>query len=116
MPTVYGISNCDTVKKARKWLDARGVPYRFHDLRKDGVTVDMLHSWAMEAGWEKLLNRAGITWRRLPEADRADLTLEKAIRLMLANPTVIKRPVLDLGRRRHVGFKEAEYEQLFPVA
>lgn len=116
MLTVYGIPNCDTVKRARKWLDARGVPYRFHDLRKDGLTADMLRSWAVEPGWEKLLNRAGLTWRRLPEADRADLTLEKVIRLMLANPTVIKRPVLDLGHRRHVGFKEADYEQFFPAA
>lgn len=91
---VHGIPNCDTVKKARAWLDARGVAYRFHDFRKDGVDAAMLRPWVAEAGWEKLLNRAGTTFRKLPETERADLDEAKAIAIMLANPSAIKRPVV----------------------
>jgi len=113
MITLYGIPNCDTVKKAREWLETHGVAYRFHDFRKDGLEEATLRRWCAELGWERLLNRSGTTWRRLPEGDRADLDEAKAIRLMLANPAVIKRPVLDLGHERHVGFKEPDYARIF---
>jgi arsenate reductase len=109
--TVYGIANCDTVKKARAWLDARGVAYAFHDYKKAGIDEARLRGWAKELGWERLLNRAGTTFRRLPDADKQDLDEDKAVALMLAQPSMIKRPVLDLGDRRLVGFKEAEWAQ-----
>ncbi|HEU4967599.1 ArsC family reductase [Sphingomonas sp.] len=109
--TVYGIPNCDTVKKARAWLDARGVAYAFHDYKKAGIDEARLRGWAKELGWERLLNRAGTTFRKLPDADKQDLDEDKTVALMLAQPSMIKRPVLDLGGRRLVGFKEAEWAQ-----
>jgi len=108
--TMYGIKNCDTVAKARKWLEARGLAYAFHDYKTAGVDRSRLEAWVAELGWETLLNRAGTTFRKLDEADRRDLDQEKAISLMLANPSMIKRPVLDLGERRLVGFKPDLYE------
>lgn len=108
--TMYGIKNCDTVAKARKWLEARGLAYAFHDYKTAGVDRPRLEAWVAELGWETLLNRAGTTFRKLDEADRRDLDQEKAIGLMLANPSMIKRPVLDLGERRLVGFKPDLYE------
>ena len=102
----YGIPNCDTVKKARAWLDARGVAYDFHDYKTAGVDEARLRAWATELGWERLLNRAGTTFRKLPDADKAGLDEGKAIALMLAQPSMIRRPVLDLGARRLVGFGE----------
>ncbi|MFD1612668.1 ArsC family reductase [Sphingomonas tabacisoli] len=110
-PTVYGIKNCDTVKKARAWLDARGVVYSFHDYKTAGVDEGRLRGWVKELGWEALLNRAGTTFRKLPDADKQGLDEDKAVALMLAQPSMIKRPVLDLGDRRLVGFKEAEWAQ-----
>lgn len=109
-PTLYGIPNCDTVKKARDWLDAHGVAFIFHDYKKAGVERAWLEQWTDEHGWEVILNRAGTTFRKLAETDRADLDRAKAIDLMLAQPSMIKRPVLDLGDRRIVGFKPAVYE------
>jgi len=109
MITLYGIRNCDTVKKARAWLDGRGIAYNFHDYKTAGIEEARLTDWARELGWEKLLNRAGTTFRALPEADKADLDEAKAIALMLANPSMIKRPVLDLGDRRLLGFSDATY-------
>jgi arsenate reductase len=106
---LYGIKNCDTVKKARAWLGARGIAYDFHDYKTAGIDEPRLRSWARELGWEKLLNRAGTTFRNLPDADKADLDEEKAIALMLAQPSMIRRPVLDLGDRRLVGFGEAAW-------
>ncbi len=108
--TIYGIKNCDTMKKARAWLDKHGVAYAFHDYKTAGIERPRLEGWAREFGWEKLLNRAGTTFRKLPEKDREGLTEKKAIALMLAQPAMIKRPVLDLGARRLVGFKPADYE------
>jgi arsenate reductase len=108
--TIYGIKNCDTMKKARSWLDANDVPYVFHDYKTAGITHGRLDDWIRRVGWERLLNRAGTTFRKLPEADREDLTEEKAIRLMLAEPSLIKRPVLEIGGKLLVGFKQAEYE------
>ena len=108
--TLYGIPNCDTVKKARAWLDERGVAYAFHDYKKAGIDKGLLRSWVTELGWEALLNRAGTTLRKLPEADKVRLDANKAMALMLAQPSMIKRPVLDLGDRRIAGFSAAAYE------
>lgn len=111
--TLYGIPNCDTIKKARVWLDQHGVAYQFHDYKKLGVAEALVRGWVAELGWEVLLNRAGTTFRALPEADKQGLDADKAITLMLANPSMIKRPVLDLGERRIVGFKPEIYEAAF---
>lgn len=107
--TLYGIPNCDTVKKARVWMDQHGIAYAFHDYKKAGVDRAKLEQWVDEHGWETVLNRAGATFRKLPEADRSDLDRDKAVALMLEQPSMIKRPVLDLGDRRLVGFKPEVY-------
>ena len=112
MITMYGIPNCDTIKKARRWLDAHGVEYRFHDYRKDGITAARLKSWADELGWEALLNRRGTTWRKLPEAEREGLNKSKALGLLAKHPAMIKRPLLDNGRQKLLGFDEAAYSKL----
>jgi Spx/MgsR family transcriptional regulator len=108
--TMYGIRNCDTIKKARSWLDDRGVAYAFHDYKTAGIERERLAAWCEELGWEKLLNRAGTTFRKLPDADQRDLNGDKAIVLMLAQPSMIKRPLLDLGDRRLVGFRPDDYQ------
>ena len=113
MTTLYGLSNCDTVKKARRWLDERGVAYRFHDYRKQGLDERLLRTWVDELGWEALLNRRGTTWRQLPESARVGLDREQAIAVMLESPAIIRRPLLDSGATRHIGFSEADYEELF---
>ena len=113
VPILYGIPNCDTMKKARSWLDQRGIGYHFHDYKKAGADEGSLRIWVAELGWEVLLNRAGTTFRALPEADKQGLDSEKAVALMLANPSMIKRPVLDLGDQRIVGFKPENYEKAF---
>jgi arsenate reductase (glutaredoxin) len=107
--TIYGIKNCDTMKKARAWLDKRGVAYEFHDYKSAGIERGRLEGWARETGWETLLNRAGMTFRKLPEKAKEGLSAKKAIALMLDQPSMIKRPVLDVGGRLLVGFKPAEY-------
>ena len=109
--TMYGIKNCDTVAKALKWLEARGLAYDFHDYKTAGVDRARLEGWVAEHGWETVLNRAGTTFRKLDDADRQDLNADKAVALMLAQPSMIKRPILDLGDRRLVGFKPDIYEQ-----
>jgi Spx/MgsR family transcriptional regulator len=109
--TLYGIKNCDTMKKARAWLDAKGVPYTFHDYKAVGIDRSRLEAWAGSVGWETLLNRAGTTFRKLPDGDRADLDERIALALMLDQPSMIKRPVLDLGGRLLVGFKPEIYEE-----
>jgi arsenate reductase len=108
-PILYGIRNCDTIKKARAWLDARGVAYDFHDYKIAGIDHARIAAWAGELGWERLLNRAGTTFRKLPDADKTSLDEDKAIALMLAQPSMIRRPVLDLGDRRLIGFREEEW-------
>jgi arsenate reductase (glutaredoxin) len=108
--TIYGIKNCDTMKKARAWLDSHGVAFAFHDYKTAGIDRDRLKSWCKEAGWETVLNRAGTTFRALPDADKTGLTEAKAITLMLAQPSMIKRPVLDVGGRVLIGFKPEQYE------
>jgi arsenate reductase len=106
MITMYGIRNCDTVKKARAWLDANGVAYGFHDYKTAGIDEARLRAWAAELGWERLINRAGTTFRKLPEVDKTGLDEDKAIALMLAQPSMIRRPVLDLGKSRLIGFDQ----------
>lgn len=108
--TLYGIPNCDTVKKTRTWLDQRGHAVRFHDYKKSGVDAVALDRWIAAVGWEPLLNRAGTTFRKLDEADRADIDLAKARRLMIANPSLIKRPVVEGAAQLLVGFKPDQYE------
>ncbi len=108
--TIYGIKNCDTMKKARAWLDKHGVDYAFHDYKTAGIERAKLEGWAKKAGWETLLNRAGTTFRKLPDKDKDGVTEKKAIALMLAQPSMIKRPVLELGGGKLlVGFKPEEY-------
>ncbi|MBX3482298.1 ArsC family reductase [Phenylobacterium sp.] len=110
--TLYGIKNCDTMKKAWTWLDGHGVAYDFHDYRKAGLDRATLEGWVKAVGWEVLLNKAGTTFRNLPDADRQGIDAAKAVDLMLANPSMIKRPVLDQDGRLTVGFKPEVYETL----
>ena len=107
---IYGIKNCDTMKKARGWLEKRGVAYVFHDYKEKGIDRSRLKDWVIRAGWEKLLNRSSATFRDLPEQERDGLTEGKAIALMLERPTMIKRPVLDLGDTLLVGFNPKIYD------
>jgi arsenate reductase len=113
MVTIYGIKNCDTMKKARAWLEAREIVHQFHDYKAQGIEKSTLQGWVKQAGWPVLLNRAGTTFRKLTEADRQDLTETKAIALMLAQPSLIKRPVLEVNGRLTVGFKPEHYQALF---
>jgi Spx/MgsR family transcriptional regulator len=115
MMKLYGIPNCGTVKKARAWLEARGIAYDFHDFKKDGVSEAMLSSWLQQVGWQKLLKKTGPTWGQLPEAVKAAIVDDaSALRLMLEKPNVIRRPVLERdGRVLAMGFDEAEYAGLF---
>ena len=108
---MYGIRNCDTIKKARAWLDGRGIDYDFHDYKKSGIDEATLRRWSREFGWERLLNRSGTTFRGLPESRKADLDEDKAVALMLEQPSMIRRPVLDLGDRRLLGFDAGRYEE-----
>lgn len=109
--TIYGIRNCDTMKKARAWLDAHGVACAFHDYKAQGIDRVRLEGWARDVGWETLLNRAGTTFRKLPESARTGLDETKAIALMLEQPSMIKRPVLDVDGALLVGFKPDAYEK-----
>ena len=113
MVTICGIKACDTMKKARTWLGEHGVAYRFHDYKTDGIDRATLERWAQLVGWDVLLNRAGTTFRKLPDADRADLTQDKAVALMLGQPSMIKRPVLDIDGQLIVGFKPERYAETF---
>lgn len=113
MVKMYGIPNCDTIKKARRWLDDQGVAYEFHDYKKAGVDEAMLTAWIGQLGWESLLNKRSTTWRQLDEAAKANLDEKQAIQIMLANPSIIKRPLLDDGKQLHLGFKADQYAQLF---
>jgi arsenate reductase len=116
MITLYGIKNCDTVKKARRWLEAHEVGHRFHDFRADGLEPTLLAGWADQLGWEKLLNRSGTTFRRLPPERSAELDRDKALALMLEQPALIKRPVAVRGDEVRVGFREAEWQDWLGVA
>ena len=111
--TIYGIKNCDTMKKARAWLDKKGVAYDFHDYKVAGIDRSRLEAWAGKVGWEPLLNRAGTTFRKLPDEEKEGLSEKKAMVLMIAQPSMIKRPVLEAGGRILVGFKSEQYGELF---
>ena len=110
---LYGISNCDTVKKARRWLDEQGVAYRFHDVRKDGLDAARLQGWIDAVGWEKLLNKAGTTFRKLPEEQKQGLDAASATALMLEQPAMIRRPVVEAGGDISVGFSAADWQARF---
>jgi len=111
--TIYGIKNCDTMKKARAWLDAHGIAYEFHDYKASGIDAVHLKAWAGKVGWEILLNRAGTTFRGLPDAEKAEIDEAKALRLMQEHTSVIKRPVLDVDGTLLVGFEPGAYEKQF---
>jgi arsenate reductase len=110
--TIYGIKNCDTMKKARSWLDAHKIAYQFHDYKTAGIDKPVLEAWAKQVGWEVLLNKAGTTFKKLPDAKKANLDAPKAIALMLDQPSMIKRPVLDIGGKLTVGFKPEIYQKV----
>ncbi len=110
---LFGIPNCDTVRKARRWLDDEIIPYQFHDFRKDGLDDTLLAAWIEQAGWETLLNRRGSTWRRLSDAARQGINAQRAQALMLEQPTLIKRPILAIGTHLEVGFEADHYQTLF---
>lgn len=113
MTTIYGIPNCDTVKKAQRWLQANNVEFSFHDFRKDGLTEEQLREWVAALGWEALLNKRSTSWRALADDVKNNIDETSAIREMLATPTLIKRPVLATGSNYKVGFKESDYSALF---
>jgi arsenate reductase (glutaredoxin) len=112
MITLYGISNCDTIKKAKRWLDEQSIDYIFHDYKKLGIDETKLTQWCNELGYQILLNQRGTTWRKLSDEDKADLNEKKAIKIMINNTSIIKRPVLDTGKTRIVGFNQSQYESL----
>lgn len=111
--TIYGLATCDTTRAARKWLDAKDVKHTFHDVREDGLTKPLVEGWVKQLGWEKVLNKASTTWRELPEKEKTGVDEKKAIALLLANPKLVKRPVLDRGGELSLGFKPASYEGIF---
>lgn len=113
MTTLYGIPNCDTVKKARRWLEAQEIDYRFHDFRKDGLTPDQVKTWLADLGLESLLNKRSSTWKGLSAEQKADLNTQSAVQLIVDHPTLIKRPLLEKDQQRTVGFKAESYSLLF---
>jgi arsenate reductase len=113
--TIYGIKNCDTMKKARTWLESHDIAHTFHDYKIQGIERAKLESWLKHASWETLLNRAGTTFRKLPDKEREDITEKKAVALMLAQPSMIKRPVLEIGGKLLVGFRPNDYAESFKV-
>lgn len=112
MITIYGIPNCDTMKKARSWLDAHNISYVFHDYKKAGVPEKALKCWVKQLGWEQLLNRKGTTWRKLDESVRTNINQTTATQLMLDNPSIIKRPVLDVNGKFFVGFSDEDFKKI----
>ncbi len=113
MITLYGISNCDTVKRARRWLEQHGIEYRFHDFRQDGLTAAQVQAWLEELGWEQLLNRRSTSWKSLDPDARERMDDGRALDAILAQPTLIRRPMLDTGHERHTGFSPAQYQSIF---
>ncbi len=111
--TLYGLATCDATRAARKWLEANAVMHGFHDVREDGLTKSLVESWVKQIGWEKVLNKASTTWRELPEKHKAGIDEKKAVALLLAQPTLVKRPVLDRGGCVSLGFKSEAYEGFF---
>lgn len=113
MITLFGIPNCDTMKKARKWLDEAGVEYQFHNYKKDGLDPALAEQWLSELGWEVLINKRGTTWRALTDEQKTNMDNQNALAVMLDNPSIIKRPLLDTGSSKTLGFKAEQYESLF---
>tara|TARA_R110001583_G_scaffold146299_1_gene298318 strand:- start:1103 stop:1456 length:354 start_codon:yes stop_codon:yes gene_type:complete len=113
MITMYGIKNCDTIKKARSWLDNAAIDFTFHDYKKDGLSATLVDQWLNELGWEALINKRGTTWRALPEPLKTQMDRTSARQVMLDNPSIIKRPLLDTGNQKILGFKPGDYESLF---
>jgi len=113
MITIYGIKNCDTMKKAVAWLETHGVDYSFHDFKQSGLDEATLLVWVNELGWESLLNTRGMMWRKLPDSSKVGINRERAVQLMLETPSIIKRPILDTGSRRYVGFSIPLYSGIF---
>ena len=113
MTTLYGIKNCDTIRKARRWLKENGVEYTFHDVREDGISAAMLGTWAKSLDWELLLNRRGTTWRQLPASVRENIDRKSALNIMREQPAIIKRPVLDHNKQLHLGFNDDRYTAIF---
>lgn len=111
--TLYGIPNCDTVKKARTWLEQENIDFRFHDFRKDGLDSSLVEKWIDELGWETLVNKRSTSWKALDEEQRKSMDAKTALSAIIDSPTLIKRPLLDNGKSRKVGFKAADYETLF---
>ncbi|MDH3533742.1 MAG: arsenate reductase [Gammaproteobacteria bacterium] len=109
--TVYGITSCDTCRKARRFLTEKKIEHRFHDMRDDGLDIQMLERWADRIGWETLLNKKSLTWRKIPEVDRADMTRDKALAAMIDRPTLVKRPVLETDKFMAIGFSEAQFSE-----
>ncbi len=113
MTILYGIKNCDAVKKARDWLDQNKITYKFHDFRTDGLSEAQVSSWISELGLDTLINKRSTTWKELDETSKSNFDATSAIKIVAANPTLIKRPLLDTGKQKHVGFKDAEYRNIF---
>lgn len=113
MITLYGIKNCDTVRKARKWLQDHSVEYRFHDFREDGLAPEAVQGWLQELGWQNLVNRRSTSWKALDEATRENMDENSALTAIMAHPTLIKRPLLDTGHERFTGFAAANYQKIF---
>jgi len=111
--TLYGIKNCDTIKKARRWLEQNEIDYTFHDYRKDGLTASQLKPWCKELGWENLLNKRGTTWRKLEDEVKQSVDLKSAIEIMLEQPAIIKRPLLVTSAQKLLGFNEQQYSEIF---
>ncbi len=113
MITLYGIKNCDTVKKARKWLEDRGIEYSFHDFRADGLEEEQVRGWLQELDWQNLVNKRSTSWKALDEQRRATMDADSALAAIMEQPTLIKRPLLDTGHERFTGFSAASYEKIF---
>ena len=113
MNTLYGISNCDTIKKARRWLTDNGIEYRFHDYRKDGLALEQLQRWSDSLGWESLLNKRGTTWRNLSDDQKQSIDLVSALNLMVQFPAMIKRPLLETEEKAYLGFTQNLYKSIF---
>ncbi len=113
MITLYGIPNCDTVRKARRWLDSHAIDYQFHDFREQGLSADTVNGWFDELGWEAVVNRRSTTWKQLDPAAREAMDRDAALRCILEHPTLVKRPVLNTGHDCHLGFSEAQYQEIF---
>jgi Spx/MgsR family transcriptional regulator len=112
---LYGIANCDTIKKARNWLDSRQIAFEFHDYRKQGLDITLLQSMESELGWESMVNRRGTTWRALPDAIKDSIDRDSALQVMLENPAIIKRPILARDNRLFIGFDDQQYQEIFKL-